>query len=446
MTTEESANTSPDLLAFIDASPTPYHAVHESAERLRAGGFVELDEREEWQLEAGSRSFLIRGGGTLVAFVLGTEPPSRAGFVMVGAHTDSPNLRVKPLPELEAAGYRELAVEVYGGVLGFTWLDRDLSLAGRVSLKGGKSALVRFERPLCRIPNLAIHLDRDVNTRGLVVNPQTQLVPVLGTTLEGGADAGGLKRLLAAELERRGSGSFAPEEILAWDLALFDTAKAAFGGTANEFVFSARLDNLASCHAALSALLRAGEPCPATRVVLLYDHEEVGSQSAIGARSRLVESLLERLSEAYPGAGSHATARALARSLLVSTDMAHAVHPNYADKHDRQHRPQIGRGPVIKVNASQSYATEALGAAAFMDACRASGVSFQHFVSRNDMPCGSTIGPISAARLGVRTVDVGNPMLSMHSCREMAGAADVEPMIAALTALLSRPPQVDPRL
>jgi aspartyl aminopeptidase len=445
MDAEDKLERARDLVAFIDAAPTPYHAVAEAARRLTANGFVELDEREEWKITPGTRAFVVRGGGTLLAFVAGSEPPSLAGFVMIGAHTDSPNLRVKPAPELDACGYRQLGVEVYGGVLLSTWLDRDLALAGRVSLATGKSRLLRIDRPLCRIPNLAIHLDREVNLRGLVVNPQTQLVPVLGAPLESKPPAFALRELLAAELRAGGSSDVAADAILGWDLCLYDHARGAIGGVDQEFLFSARLDNLASCHAALEALRGAGDAGAATRVVLLYDHEEVGSQSAIGARSRFAESVLERLADAYPGAGSHAPARAFARSLLVSADMAHAVHPNYADKHDRQHRPQLGRGPVIKINASQAYATDASGAAVFAEACRELGITPQYFVSRNDQPCGSTIGPISAARLGVRTVDVGSPMLSMHSCREMAGTADVPTMIAALTAVLARPCGADSR-
>ena len=429
-----------DLVAFIDAAPTPYHAVAEVAERLKNGGFIELDERQEWSMAPGLRAYVVRGG-TLVAFVAGSEPPSNAGFSILGAHTDSPNLRIKPAPDQDSVGHRQLGVEVYGGVLLSTWLDRDLSLAGRVALRGGKAHLVRFTRPLCRIPNLAIHLDREVNTRGLVINPQTQLVPLLGTEHEG---HGGLRALLTGELARSGI-SVAPDEVLSWDLSLYDVAGAAFGGDRDDYLSSARLDNLASCHAAIVALLRAGAPAPSTRVVALFDHEEVGSQSAVGARSLFIQSVLERLADGYPGAGAHATQRAFSMSLMVSADMAHAVHPNYADKHDKQHRPRIGGGPVIKLNANQSYATDAVGHSAFAEACREVGVTPQYFVSRNDLPCGSTIGPISAARLGIRTVDVGNPMLSMHSCRELAGAHDVEPMIRVLTRWLQSERRLDPR-
>lgn len=420
-----------DLLAFIDRAPTPYHAVAEARRRLEARGFSELDERQEWTIEPGSSHYVVRGGGTLVAFVAGAQPPADAGFVMVGAHTDSPNLRLKPSAEQTNAGYRQLGVEIYGGVLLSTWLDRDLSIAGRVALRGGETRLVHFERPLCRVPMLAIHLDREVNVKGLLLNAQAHLVPTW--SLEATKDAKSLAALLAEEL------SVSLDAVLGFDLCLFDVQPGSIGGSSNEFVFSPRLDNLASCHAGIEALLAAGEAGKSTRVVALYDHEEVGSQSAAGARSRFLGGVLDRIANAYPGASTQATPRALSRSVLASADMAHAVHPNYSDKHDKQHAPLLGRGPALKVNANQSYATDGPGAGMFIEACREAGFAPQHFVSRSDMPCGSTIGPISAAALGIRTFDIGNPMLSMHSCREMAGSADVEPMIRALTELLAHP-------
>lgn len=417
-----------DLLAFIDQSPTPYHAVLEVTRRLDAAGFAELDEREAWRLAPGGKHYVVRGGGTVVAFVLGADPPSHAGFRLIGAHTDSPNLRLKPLPDVASNGHRQLGVEVYGGVIWHTWLDRDLGLAGRVTLSSGETRLVRFDRALCRIPNVAIHLNREVNTAGPQLNAQNHLVPLLG--LSDKDDKRGLGELVGEALGVEGSA------IAGFDLCLFDLTPARFGGEKDELLFAPRLDNLASCHAATSALTTQVQPGAATRVIALYDHEEVGSQSAAGAKSRFLASVLDRVAGAYGDAGRDATSRAFARSLMVSADMAHAVHPNYSDKHDKQHAPKLGKGPVIKVNANQSYATDGPSAAVFEVACRETGVPPQRFVSRNDMPCGSTIGPISAAAMGIRTVDVGNPMLSMHSCREMAAAADVEPMIRALSHIL----------
>jgi len=429
-----------DLLAFIDQSPTPYHAVAEGVRRLRAAGYQAYDERDPWRLEPGARGYLVRGGGTLIAFELGQVPPEEAGFVLIGAHTDSPNLRLKPQPDFANHGYAELSVEVYGGVLQSTWLDRDLGLAGRVVLAGGHSELVRLEGAVGRIPNLAIHLNREVNSQGLQLNAEKHLLPVLG--LERDKNGPRILDLVAHAL--RGAAGAKPEDFAGFDLCLFDTQGAAFGGAGGELIFSARLDNLASCHAALSALLGAGPPGRATRVVALYDHEEVGSQSAIGARSLLLSNTLERLALGFAGAGAQALPRALARSFLISADMAHAVHPNYPDKHDRQHRPELGKGPVIKVNVNQSYATDGPARAAFADACRAEGVPYQYFSARNDMPCGSTIGPITAARLALRTVDVGSPMLSMHSCREMASSEDPAAMARVLRRLLREPPGLDP--
>jgi aspartyl aminopeptidase len=425
-----------DLLAFIEAAPTPYHAVAEVGARLSAAGFQRFSERETWSLAPGERGFVVRGGGSIAAFRLGQKSPAEAGFVIVGAHTDSPNLRLKPNAELSANGYEQLSVEVYGGVLLHTWLDRDLGLAGRVVLEDGSTRLVKLPGSFCRVPSLAIHLNREVNSGGLTLNAQTQLLPLAALKL----DAGGLE--LAERLAAALGEGVEAKAIRGSDLCLFDTQAPALGGARGELIFSARLDNLASCHAALSALLTAGD-ADATRVVVLYDHEEVGSESAIGAGSPLLETLLRRLLGCYP-ASSDGFARAVAGSLLVSADMAHAVHPNYPDKHDKQHRPLLGKGPVLKVNVSQRYATDGPTAARFRAACAKAGVEPQTFVSRNDIGCGSTIGPISAAGLGLRTVDVGGPMLSMHSCREMAASADVAPMIRALSALFDDFAPLDP--
>lgn len=422
-----------DLAAFLDAANTPYHAVAEIARRLTAAGFRAFRESDAWQLEPGTRGFVVRAGGSIVAFELGSKPPADAGFVMMGAHSDSPNLRLKPVPDLTSVGYRQLSVEVYGGVLLSTWMDRDLSVAGRVVFADGRSELIDLKRVVCRVPNLAIHLNRDVNSAGLVLNAQTHVVPVIGLELS----SGGFSELLREGLgDTAGSGA-RTEDVLGFDLCLYDTQCAAFAGSKNEFLFSSRLDNLASCHAALDALLGASPGPEATRILAIYDHEEVGSQSASGARSQFLSDLLERLARSFSPNDESALPRAISRSLLISADMAHGVHPNYPDKHDKQHRPMLGAGPVIKVNVNQSYASDGPAIAAFAAACRAVDVAPQHFSSRNDSPCGSTIGPISAARLGVRAVDVGNCMLSMHSCREMAASRDVAPMIRVLTRLFS---------
>ena len=419
-----------DLLAYIAASPTPWHAVEETARRLTAAGYRALDERERWSLAPGDKVYVVRGG-SILALELGEDAPSEAGFRLIGAHTDSPNLRVKPRPDVSAHGSHQIAVETYGGVLLHTWLDRDLALAGRLMVRGPdgvRPVLVRLDRAIARVPSLAIHLDRTVNEEGLKLNAQSHMAPMWA--LASGGDA----RLYDVLAEAAG---VAPGDVLGHELCFYDVVPPARGGLRGELLFAPRLDNQASCHAALSALLEAG-PARATRGVALYDHEECGSTSAQGASSPFLGAVLERIARASEGDAPDRDAfdRAMARSFLVSADMAHAVHPNYADKHEPGHRPLLGGGPVIKSNANQRYATDAESFARFASWCARADVTPQSFVTRSDLACGSTIGPLSAARLGVRTVDVGNPMLSMHSCRELAAAADVAPMIAALRAFI----------
>ncbi len=423
-----------DLQEFIRVSPTPYHAVREVSARLERAGFHRLSEAERWSFEPGALYYAVRGEGSLVAFAYGRRSPETTGLRIVGAHTDSPTLRVKPLPELVQHGYRQLAVEPYGSPLLYTWFDRDLSLAGRVSVAEGatvRSVLVDFERPLLRIPSLAIHLQREIHEQGFKPNLQAHLPPVLGL---GGAP--NLRELLACEVARAQRRPCAHEDIVGFDLMAYDVQPPAVGGENGEFIFASRLDNLASCHAALVALVASVQDgsFEATPLVVLYDHEEVGSRSAQGAAGTLLGDTIERI--AAVGGDPQSRACMVGRSCLVSVDMAHAVHPNYVDRHDNGHRPLVGRGPVIKHNANLSYATDAVTAGRFANLCRRRGIEPQHFVVRSDLPCGSTIGPIVAARVGVPTVDVGNPMLSMHSCREAAGVADVEPMVTVLTDFL----------
>jgi len=421
-----------DLLAYVDASPTPYHACAESVRRLVAAGFRALDEREAWTLAAGDKIYVTRGDTSVLAFVVGAVPAERGGFQLVGAHTDSPNLRLKPRPENTKHGLHTLGVEPYGGVLFHTWLDRDLSLAGRAMVQtdvGIEPRLVRFDRPMARVPSLAIHLNRTVNQDGLVLNAQQHLPPLVGLEALGPLD---VRELVAARLTETGTPTDA-KQILGFDLSLYDVVPSTRSGLRGELLHAPRLDNLGSCHAALSAFLGVDTPRDATRGIALYDHEECGSRSAQGADSPLLRALLERivLAQEHSADGFY---RALARSFFISADMAHAVHPNYADKHEPAHMPHLGKGPVIKSNASQSYATDGESWAAFEAICRRADVVPQYFVTRSDIGCGSTIGPITAAQLGIRTVDIGNPMLSMHSIRELCAASDVAKMIAVLRA------------
>lgn len=413
-----------DLLAFLRDSPTPYHAVHEAARRLSAVGFKALDESASWASLSPGGYYVTSSETNLIAFVL-PGPAQRTSFQIVGAHTDSPNLRLKPHAEYAAEGYAQLGVEIYGGVLLNSWLDRDLGIAGRLLVRGDGGALatklVKIDKPLLRVPQLAIHLDREVNDKGLVLNRQEHLAPIYGL-------AGG-RSMLAHVAEEAG---VELDQIAGLDLQLFDLAAPTLGGANGELVFSARLDNLAMCHAATTALAHVKSPS-AISVIALFDHEEVGSASAAGAGSAVLPRILERLA-----GDREAFLRACARSTCVSADMAHAVHPNYASKHEPRHKPQLNGGPVIKSNTQQRYATTAETGAMFASLCKEEDVPVQHYVVRTDMPCGSTIGPITSTLLGIATVDVGNPMLSMHSAREMCGAKDPEMMNRVLTRYLRR--------
>ena len=415
------------LLGYIDASPTPFHAVVAASRLLLAQGYTALDERDAWQLAPGGRYFVTRNGSSLIAFTLGEEALATSGVRIVGAHTDSPCLKVKPRPEIKSQAYWQLGIEVYGGALLNPWFDRDLGLAGRVTLRDATGNLVNrlvdIREPVACIPSLAIHLDREANDKRSI-NKQTHL-PAIVARVGDGEDFD-LRRELLARLAVD-EPALAGGAVLDWELALFDLQPAAFVGWRREFIAAARIDNLLSCYTALAALCHGDGT--GNRLVVLNDHEEVGSGSAAGARGTFLRAVLERLS-----GGGEAHARAMARSLLVSTDNAHGVHPNYADKHDANHGPKLNAGPVLKINHNQSYASNSETAAVFREACARAGVPLQSFVARGDMGCGSTIGPITAAVLGVRTVDVGVPTFAMHSIRELAGREDAWSLKQALEA------------
>lgn len=424
-----------DLIAYLNASPTPWHATAEAARRLEARGASRLREDEPWTLRPGQTAFVVRGGGTVIALRIpsGFSVRRPLPFHIVAAHTDSPGLRLKPRPPKPVEEYRQWGVEVYGGALHNSWLDRDLGIAGRVFRPGEREAkLVRLEAHPVRIPQLAIHLDRTVNEQGLVLNAERHLVPVLGQRGNSGSES------LEALLERE---SGAPFSDLAFELCLYDAQPAGYGGLDDAFVYAGRLDNLAMCHAALSAFLETGASLgsssdgQAVQVMVLFDHEEIGSVSAHGAKSNFLASVLERAALSL-GLDREAWLRLLPQSFLLSADMAHALHPNYTEKHDAQHFPLPNRGPVLKANANLRYATDAAAAARFHEWARRAGVPVQNFVNRADLACGSTVGPGLSADLGIPAVDLGNAMLSMHSARELCGADDPAPMIGLMKEFL----------
>jgi aspartyl aminopeptidase len=410
-----------DLLDFLRRSPSPYHAAESAAAALSEAGFRRQSLGEPIDGAPGG-AFVIRGGA-IVAWHVPADPAP--GFVVIGAHTDSPNLRVKPRPDTGSAGYRQLGVDVYGGALVNSWLDRDLGLSGRVALRSGEVRLVEVDRPLLRLSQLAIHLDRDVNEKGVVLDRQQQVVPMWGLgTPEDGAFAG----FLAKELD------VAADDVVAWDVMTHDLAPPSLLGVDGELIASGRLDNLVSVWCGTAALAR-GE---SSRIAVLacFDHEEVGSETSTGAASPLLGDVLERITAARGGTRAEHLA-ALSTSMCVSADMAHAVHPNYPDRYEPSHLVHPNRGPVIKTNVGQRYATDAATAAEFVAACERARVPWQVYSHRSNLACGSTIGPITAARLGMPVVDVGCAQLSMHSARELAGSHDPAMLVAALGAFLA---------
>ncbi len=401
-----------DLIGHLDEAVSPQHSVATSARRLTSAGYSSVNYEALGRLP--DRGF-VTDGGLLIAWRRGS---SSAGFRIVGAHTDSPGLRLKPQPSVVAHGWRQINVEVYGGILNNSWLDRDLGVAGVIVLDDGSCHLVRSSRAIARIPQLAIHLDREVNERGLVLDRQAHLSPVWG--LDNGVGSGVIEWLAV-------DAGLDPSRIRTWDLGMFDTAGAGLLGAEEELLASGRIDNQVSCWAAVEGLI-ASDAGPGTAVVALFDHEEVGSESTTGAAGPRLEWILEAL---HDGSRSDLHAR-YAKSLCISADCAHSVHPNYSERHDPSHRPLPNKGPVLKINANQRYATHSASAAEFVTLCERAQVPHQFFVSRNNMPCGSTIGPITATRLGVSTVDVGIAQLSMHSARELCGSADPELLSSVL--------------
>ncbi len=418
-----------ELFRFLDASPTPWHAVAAMSARLSAAGFEALDESDDWELQPGQGYYITRNGSAIVAW---RQPGSASdpgnGWRLLGAHTDSPCLRVKPQPELVRKGYFQLGIEVYGGALLNPWFDRDLSLAGRVSWSDAQgrlhSSLIDFRRAVATIPSLAIHLDREANS-SRNINAQTYLPALLGRT----GEKPDFRALLQQQLQQ--SGEEQVEQVLDYELCFYDTQRAAAVGLDGEFIASARLDNLLSCFIGLQALLSAAPGVG--QVLVCNDHEEVGSLSASGAQGPMLKQWLERV---MPEAATRN--RALAASMLISADNAHGVHPNFADKHDENHGPLLNAGPVIKINANQRYASNSETSALFRLLAQQQQVAVQSFVVRSDMACGSTIGPITSAELGVRTLDIGVPQFAMHSVRELAGRDDAHALYRVLVPFFER--------
>ncbi len=408
-----------DLLDFLRASPTPFHATKNIATQLLAAGFIPLYEGDMWQLEPGKRYLVTRNDSSIIAFVYGKSPLIDTGIRMLGAHTDSPCLKVKPRAELNRRGYFQLGVEVYGGALLAPWYDRDLSMAGRVTYRDQSdhivSALVDFERPVAVVPSLAIHLDREANN-ARSINAQKDIAPLLLQLPAEDAALPDFRGLLHAELLRQ-QPQRVIKQVLDYEISLYDTQAPALIGLEQDFIASARLDNLLSCFLGLQALLEADSQV--SSLLICTDHEEVGSASCCGAKGPMLHQFLERL---IPE--GEARVRVIERSMMISADNAHGVHPNFMDKHDENHGPLLNRGPVIKVNANQRYATTSETSAFFRLLCERAAVPVQAFVARTDMGCGSTIGPVVASEVGVKTIDVGSPTFAMHSIRELAGASD----------------------
>lgn len=415
-----------NLLSFLDASPTPFHAVETMCAHLDKQGFQHLNEKQAWGKLAAGSYYVTRNDSSILAFILPHVDLAETGFHMVGAHTDSPCLHVKPRPEKITQTLWQLGVEVYGGALLNPWFDRDLSMAGKVSYVNSMQqinhTLVDFKKAIAIIPSLAIHLDRDANT-SRTINPQNHLPPIIMQVAKD--ESKDFRDVLLAQVKQQQPGCDIAK-VLDYEISLYDVQGAAVIGLNDDFISSARLDNLLSCYVGLNALLKADGDTP--RLLICTDHEEVGSVSTSGAQGSLLESVLMRLCS-----DNESLHRMLQRSMMISVDNAHAIHPNFVDKHDAQHGPKLNHGPVIKSNANQRYATNSETSAFFRQLCGEVNIPVQDFVVRSDMACGSTIGPITAASLGVKTIDIGVPTFAMHSIRELAGSQDAYMLDKALT-------------
>jgi len=408
------------LLGFLDASPTPFHATLNMSMMLSNAGFTKLKEVDKWELEAGEKYYITRNDSSVIAF---TYPKEQKNYVMVGAHTDSPNLKLKPNPVIKEHGVVKFGVESYGGLLLTPWFDRDLSLAGRVSylnIEGEiKDTLINVQKSIATIPSLAIHLDDKAN-KDKTVNKQTDICPVLTTNEDFEFDEFLRWQLSQNEI-------LDVQEVYASELSFYDTQKAAFLGLHDDFIASARLDNLLSCYVGMLSICSVDVDKP--MLFIASDHEEVGSESTSGAAGSFLESTLKRM---FPDMDEYM--KMIRSSMMISADNAHAIHPNFSSKHDSKHSPHINKGVVIKINANQRYASNSVTISKFMNSAKSINEPLQNFVTRSDMGCGSTIGPITATRLGIETIDIGLPTLGMHSIRELAGNADAHSLYKILVA------------
>lgn len=406
------------LMDFLKRAVTPFHAVEALKAQLQTAGFQALDYSQP--VLPGGKYYRVGNGSTIMALVVGPEGWQARGIALAGAHTDSPTLLVKPKPEKNSQGYAQLGVEVYGGALLNPWFDRDLSLAGRVSYQrqgSVGSALVDFKRAIAIIPSLAIHLDREAN-RSRSINPQTDIVPLVGQNMSDWS----IRGLLQSELAEQ---AVEVDQVLDYELCFYDTQGPSVLGWHGEFLASARLDNLLSCYLGMRALIESSGDC--TAVMVCNDHEEVGSVSAVGASGPMLAQLLTQIEP-----DRAALNELLQRSIMISCDNAHGIHPNFADRHDDNHGPLLNHGPVIKLNSNQRYATNSITSGYFKDLAQRCEVPVQSFVVRSDMACGSTIGPITAGEIGVQTLDIGVPTFAMHSIRELAGTKDIESLATVL--------------
>lgn len=437
MVAEEAKKHCQSLIDFIDSSPSPWHVVANISSRLLSAGYIGLKESDSWNIEPGGRYFVIRDESSIVVFTVGQKVDLfKSGFNIIGAHVDSPGMRVKPNGASAKDAHVRLGVEVYGGPILATFTDRDLSLAGRVVTRSQTSSvqvesrLVCFEKPLLRLPNAAIHLNREVNEKGLLLDKQDELPPILSALDE---ELGAEKQFRVMLGEKLSVDS---DQIMAWDLAVFDTQPGQFFGPDEEFFADSQIDNLTSCHAALEALLRVDLAMQTgINVCAFFDHEEVGSTSSKGAGGRFLPDVLERIAVACVTNGD-GFKRACAASFMLSVDMTHGYHPGYSKYYDADHQVRLNHGPAIKVNANQRYTTDSMSEARYMLCCESAGVPCQKYVHRTNLLCGSTIGPQLSALLGIHSVDIGCPMWSMHSLRESAGVLDQLWLAQSLEAFL----------